>query len=126
MYAELDVGDGDRRAKGSVADLAWDYGVTPATVHNTYNNIRHGKTVFRKPRIYDDCIMDSLDNHLALIEIVVDSKGRLSKRRMAAKFALRTGNSVSCGTLIRHLKMLKREVPRRRYCPQLNDIHKMQ
>ena len=126
LYAEFVVGDGGRRGKGKVADLAWDYGVTQATVHNTYNSIRHGKTVFRKPRVYDDCIMDSLENHLALIDIVVDNKGRLSKRRMAEKFARATGTHVCCDTLVRHLKTLKAQVARRRYCPQLTETHKMQ
>jgi hypothetical protein len=126
LYAELRVSDGGRRVKGSVANLAWDFGVNKSTVFATYGRIRHGKTVFRKPRIYNDNLMDSLENHLALIEIVVDAKGRLSKRRMAAKFFRQTGVNISADTLVRHLKTLKVEVCRRRYCPQLTEVHKVQ
>ena len=85
-----------------------------------------GKTVFRKPRIYNDNLMDSLENHLALIEIVVDAKRRLSKRRMAAKIFRQTGVNISADTLVRQLKTLKVEVCRRRYCPQLTELHKVQ
>ena len=126
LYAELRVSDGGRRVKGSVANLAWDFGVNKSTVFATYGRIRHEKTVFRKPRIYNDNLMDSLENHLALIEIVVDAKGRLSKRRMAAKFFRQTGVNISADTLVRHLKTLKVEVCRRRYCPQLTEVHKVQ
>jgi len=126
LYAELGTGDGDRRKKGSVVSLAWDFGVSTGTVYTTWDRIRHGKEVFRKPRVYDDCIMDSLENHLALIDIVVDNKGRLSKRRMATKFLDKTGILVSSDTLVRHLKSLKARVTKRRYCPQLTELHKMQ
>ena len=126
LYAELQTGEGERRKKGAVATMAWDFGVAPGTVATIYSDIRHGKTVFRKERFYDDKIMDVLENHFALIDIVVDAKGRLSKRRMAAKFERATGLTVSSDTLVRHLKQMKAEVARRRYAPQLTETHKMQ
>ena len=54
-----------------------------------------------------DCIMDTLENHLALVELVVEKKGNTSKRRLAAAFAQKTGRKVSETTLIRALKALK-------------------
>lgn len=119
IYVELKDSANDRRKKGSVARLAWDFGVTAHTVDYTYQRIRHGKTVFRKERLYNDKIMYTLENHLALIDVVVDCKGHISKRRMVHKFFLKTYLKVECNTLVRHLKSLKAEVARRRYCPQL-------
>ena len=43
LYAELRVSDGGRRVKGSVAILAWDFGVNKSTVFATYGRIRHGE-----------------------------------------------------------------------------------
>lgn len=104
LCAELDKDDHGMRSSGAVQKLAWDFGISRGTVYSIYQEIKHGKTVFRKGRIYKDNIMDVLENHLALIDVVVDNKGRLSKRRMASKFHRLTGVKMSCDTLVRHPK----------------------
>ena len=81
-----------------------------------YKKIRYGQTVVRLPRIYvHDRIMDDFNMQQALIHIIVENKGRVSKRRIGTKFREATGTDVSNSTLIRKLQELKVLVKRRRY-----------
>ena len=83
------------------------------------------KTVFRLPRIYvKDRIMDDFNNQKTLINIVVESKGRISKRRIGTKFREQTGTSISISTLVRKLKDLKVAVKRCRRKSCLTKTHK--
>ena len=89
-----------------------------------YKKIRFGQTVFRLPRSYvADRIMDDFNMEQALIHILVDNKGRVSRRRIGRKFRDATGTNVSDGTLVGKLQELKCLVKRRRYKPKLTETH---
>ena len=77
-----------QRPYGSLQDLAWRWGVLSAdNIGKIYKKIRFGQTVFRLPRIYiHGRIMDDFQMEETLIDIVVESKGGLSKRRIGTKF----------------------------------------
>ena len=125
-YNELIITDSGRRVRGSLDDLAWRWGVKSAShIKIVHKKIRFGSTVFRLPRIYvKDRIMDDFNNQEALVNILVEAKGRISKRRIGAKFRKQTGKSISDSTLVRKLKDLKVMVKRRRYKPVLTKTHK--
>ena len=98
------------------------FDISPREIHH---NIQYGNTVSRLPRIYvKDRIMDDFNNQTTLINIVVESRGRISKRRIGTKFREQTGTSISTSTLVRKLKDLKVAVKQRRYKPCLTKTHK--
>ena len=116
-----------RAPPGSVASLAWTWGLfTTRTVRNIFWTFKYGFTIFsQRGRSTPDRIMDVLEYQQALVEIVVDKKGRVSGRRLVAAFKNKTGISVSRGTLVKYLKSLNLKICRRRYCPKMTEIHKM-
>ena len=123
-YNDIVVGE-HRRPYGSLQDLAWRWGLkSEGHITNIWKKIRYGRTIFRLPRIYEvDRIMNDFKYEQKLISIVVESKGRVSKRRIGAKFREQTGSKVSDSTLIRKLKAIKVLVKRRRYKPALTQTH---
>jgi len=125
-FNELTLTESGRRVRGSLEDLAWRWGVKSTShLKNIHHEIRYGDTVFRLPRIYvKDKIMDDFNNQTILVNIVVESKGRISKRQIGTKFGEQTGTSISNSTLVRKLKDLKVAVKRRRYKPMLTKTHK--
>jgi hypothetical protein len=125
-YAAL-IGNRDRAPAGTVQSLAWIWGLyTTNTIREIYYKFKYGDTIFnQRGRATRDKIMDVLTNHETVISILVNRKGRVSGRRLAAAFKIATGLAVARSTLVRHLKGLGLEICRRRYSPVLTETHKV-
>ena len=55
--------------------LAWRWGVKgPNTIRNIFYKVRYGQTIFKAARVVSDRIMDSLENHLSLVGVLVAAK----------------------------------------------------
>ena len=121
------IGNRTRAPPGSVASLAWSWGLfTTQTVRNVYWRFKYGYTIFsQRGRSVSARIMDVLEYQQALVDIIVEKKGRVSGRRLVAAFKNKTGISVSRSTLVNYLKTLNLKICRRKYCPKLTATHKM-